>query len=435
MTENTEQLRMTKLFAFFVPLGVSASLMTVSHVIINSTLARALQPEVVISSYAIAISLMSIMDRPLFLLRQTCSVMVEDRRSFRSMWGVSLLVISTIFVLNLLFAYSPIGHMILTYFFGVDHTLMQPTLDAYRILIFVCIFSGIRCLYQGVIIKQLRTKWITIGMGIRLVAMYALSVWFIKTEQVNSGQVGAIIFLSGMIIECLVALLEGHKLSRRLPHAIRHRPAVTKTHIFNFYRPILYSSFIALFIGPSINALLGRTDNMELSIASYAIAFSVTNLVLSFFSYTHQIVLHFHQLDRQVVIRFVWLLSFAPAILLAALCYTSAGIWFLQDVMGVSDRLMAECLNALRVFVIMAAVFPWLDYWNGRVMLSGKTRMMIWSQGGNLAVTFITLTICVVLSPGWNGAIGALAQSLGVIAEMSILLILLYATRKGLPAS
>ena len=54
---------MKNLTAFFVPLGISALLVTVSHVIINGTLARAtIQQELVISAYAIAMSVFGLFE-------------------------------------------------------------------------------------------------------------------------------------------------------------------------------------------------------------------------------------------------------------------------------------------------------------------------------------------------------------------------------------
>ncbi|GMX64263.1 hypothetical protein Elgi_35310 [Paenibacillus elgii] len=61
---DLQQTRITfrQLLAFFVPLGMSASLVTISHVIINSTLARAASPEIVIASYALPMSILGITD-------------------------------------------------------------------------------------------------------------------------------------------------------------------------------------------------------------------------------------------------------------------------------------------------------------------------------------------------------------------------------------
>ncbi|MFC6551399.1 multi antimicrobial extrusion protein MatE [Cohnella cellulosilytica] len=420
---------MSKLFGFFLPLGFSASLVTISHIIINSTLARATNAETIIASYAIAISLMTIMDRPLFLLRQTCSILVRDRRSFRSMWAVSAYVIGAVLFFGAVMSYTPLGRITFTWFYGVTESRLAATLDAYRILMFACIFSGIRCLYHGIIISHMRTKWMTIGMAIRLVGMYALSQWYIQTGRVDSGEVGAIIFLVGMFIECLVCFLEGNRLAGKLPPVNAERPPVTQSDIFKFYRPILYSSFIALFIGPIINAYLGRTVDVELAIASYAIASSLMLLVTSFFSYTHQIVLNFYRVDRTVVNKFVWILSVAPTLLVAVICYTDVGVWFMANVMGVEQNLMSASLQALRVFMIFTLVFPWLDYVNGLVMLNRKTKIMVWSQGSNVLITFLILISCIAFAPRLNGTMGSLAQSFGYVAEFGVVMAILRFAR------
>ncbi len=73
------------LLYFFIPLGLSASLVTISHVIINSTLARAPEPAIVIASYSVAMSLFALLERCAVILRQTCSTLVRDRISYKLM--------------------------------------------------------------------------------------------------------------------------------------------------------------------------------------------------------------------------------------------------------------------------------------------------------------------------------------------------------------
>ncbi|MGO4275725.1 multi antimicrobial extrusion protein MatE, partial [Paenibacillus sp. TAF58] len=254
-----------------------------------------------------------------------------------------------------------------------------------------------------------------IGMCVRIGAMYLLSLYFITTDNVSSGRVGAIIFLVGMIIEAMVAIWEGTNLLRTvIPEKAPDHPIETKQQIFSFYKPLLYSSIIAVIIGPAINAILGKTTHIHLAISSYAIAGSLTQLVLSFFSYIHQIVLNFYRKDARTVVRFVIILSFIPGTLIAILAYTALGPWFMTHVMGVNSELMHASLLAMRIFMIMTIVFPWLDYMNGIIMLRGQTKIMVLSQTANAIVTVLTLFIAISNAPGWNGLIGALAQSVGM---------------------
>lgn len=419
-TIQEQKVTFGQLLAFFIPLGISASLVTISHVIINSTLARSAQPEVIIASYALPLSILGLTERPAVLMRQTCSALVRDRISFRAMSVISWYILACIMLLGALICYTPIGKWVFLHFFGAEPSMVQPMVEVYQILMFVSIFSGLRCLYHGIIIFNMRTKWLTIGMVIRLVAMYLLSLYFIQTNQVNSGRVGAILFLTGMVVEASVSIWEGRSLLKKIPEKKPDHPIEKPKQIFQFYRPLLYSSVIAVIVGPSVNAFLGKTMDFQLAVASFAIASSLTNLVQSFFSYIHQIVLNFYRKDAQSVMRFTFTLAFIPSILIALLSYTPIGPWFMENVMGVNERLMHASLDTLRVFMITTLVFPWLDFANGMIMLRGETKVMVWSQAANVSVTLLSLVLTIMLTPGWNGMVGALAQSLGLAAEAAV---------------
>ncbi|MFK4997298.1 hypothetical protein ACI2OX_05980 [Bacillus sp. N9] len=220
--------------------------------------------------------------------------------------------------------------------------MLGPTLAAYRVLMFVTIFSGIRCLFHGVIISNLRTKWLTIGMVFRLVFMGILSVILLKYDLVNHGYVGAYIFLVGMVIEALVSVIEGRHLVKRLPAKIEGHPIVHRSQVTKFYMPLLFASLIAVSISPATNAVLGSSGKAEIAIASYAIAFSVLTLLVSISSYTHQVVINFYEKDAKTVTKFTFIFSLIPALLLTFIAYSQIGIWAFQYVMGVSGNYLIK---------------------------------------------------------------------------------------------
>lgn len=427
----SQQVTQGKLFRFFIPLGISASLVTISHAIITSTLAQSKYPEITISSYAIAMSLIGITERPAVLLRQTCSNLVRDKISFKAVSDVAIYVFVSIIIFGVLICYTPLGRWVFQYIFGVNNVQVHAVIDVYRVLMYVSIFSGIRCLYHGIIIFNRKTTWLTIGMIFRLVSMYAVAQYFISTDRVTSGKVGAIIFLVGMFVESVCAVFEGRSLLKKtIPEKLLDHPVVDKKQVFQFYRPLLYSSAIAVIAAPAINIVLGKTLDLNLTIASFAVASSVVQLVLSFFSYMHQIVLNFYRHDEKQVRLFLRIMGGVPAILLGLLAYTPIGSWLMQSVMGVKESLAAPSLDVLRIFMLMALIFPILDYLNGILMLTGQTKVMIWSQGANVLATLITLIFCIGLFPNLNGIIGALAQSAGIAGELVMVVYILRRNRK-----
>jgi progressive ankylosis protein len=421
-----------QLWLFFLPLGLSATLVTLSHVIIASTLTRAADPKLVIASYTIAMSLITLLERPVIILRQTCSALVRDVKSFRAMLRLTFIVLAFIMAISVTIGFTPIGDWVFLYIFGVDSSILNSIIDVFRVLMFVIIFSGFRCLYHGVIISNMRTKWLTIGMVIRLIGMIALSLYFIKTG-VFSGVVGAIIFVSGMIIECAVSMLEGSSLLRKLLPKEKEEHGIGEVRqLLPFYKPLLYSSVLSVCIAPIINIVLGKSMDVTLAISSFAIASSLLQLILSFFSYVHQIVLNFYAKDSRNVTRFVAIIGFIPALLIAVFAFTPVGPWFLTHAYGVNEELMLASLHALRILELMALLFPWVDYCNGILMLRGQNRFMVWTQSFNIAVTLVTLLLTILLAPSWNGMIGALAQSLGLAAELSVLAYILFSESRSL---
>lgn len=424
VTVKDENLSIKTLLFFFIPLGLSASLVTLSHIIINSTLARSNEAELIIASYAIAMSLFAVTERLAVILRQTCSTLIRDKRSFKIMTHFTFYIISSLLVVSVVIAYTPIGNFIFSTIFGAKANMVEQIVGIYQVLIYVTIFSGLRCLTQGIIIYNRQTKWLTIGMAIRLTAMYILSLYFIQSGNIN-GKTGAYIFLVGMMIECLISVIEARFLVRKMPDAASSKDNIdSKSQIFRFYSPLMFSSLITVLIGPLINVFLGKTEDITLAIASYTIALSITHLFLSFFSYTHQIVINFYKDHEAKVKGFTFIISFIPFLLVGLFCYTSMGGFVLEHLMGVSGRLLDASLQTLKVFMIMALVFPFVDFFNGLLMLQKQTKVTIVSQSANLLITFIILFIGVKFAGGWNGIIGALAQSIGLVAELIVVAII-----------
>jgi hypothetical protein len=426
---DVRDVRYSQLLAFFIPLGISSFLITISHVIINSTLARSPDPELTISLYAIAMSILAMTERPALMLRQTCSALVRDRRSFRAMGRVAVIVLSSVFALGMFISYTGIGAFIFARFFGVEPEHTGATVDVYRVLMFVSVFSGIRCMFQGIIISNMRTKWLTFGMVFRLGVMYLVSLYFILTGQVTSPVVGAVIFVTGMAVEAGIAYWEGSRLIRQYPEALPEHTVHTSKDIFRFYRPLLFSSFFAILIGPAINAMLGKTADMHTAIASFAIAASVTQLISSFQVYIHQIVLNFHHRDAGRVLRFTAGAALFPFLVLAALGFTPLGEFVLRTVYGVEQSLLQASLRTLQAFCLFTLIYPWIDYCNGLLMLNRQTKYMAFSQAANLFATVLTLLLLVWLTPGWNGMIGALGQCLGLAGELGVVAWVVYRLR------
>lgn len=413
---------------FFIPLGFSASLTAITHLIINGTLGRADDAEIVIASYAIALSLFGIIERPVLVFRQTCSALVKTEASFRILATVFIHVTFFIFIICAIIGYTPIGHFTFVHLFNTDEEMLAAVTSTFRVITFVIFFSGLRCLYQGVIINHFETKWVTIGVIVRLLGMFFAAYYFIWSGQVNHSIIGAIIFLTGMAIECIISVWRGHCIVKEKMKS--EEPAINKKEIYSFYTPLVFYLSFQTVVIPVIYAFLGNIDNVQTGVASFAIALSITNLVLSFFMYTHQIVLQFFKENRRAVVQCVAVFSIVPSVLLAVLCYSPAGVWFMLNVMGTSQALAESSLAVLQFFILKTFLFPWVDFFGGILMLNKNTKSMVGPQVYNLMAVTVSIFLLVQFVPHLNGGVGAIAASFGELVGLLVVMKVVFQLRK-----
>ena len=403
---------------FFIPLALSASLTSVSHVIINGTLSRAEGAEVIISNYAIAFSLFSIMERPALVFRQTSSALAKGRSTFQSLCSFFIKIITALMLICVLISFSPLGNWMFTHFFNADPDNLPALMNTFKVLAVVILLSGIRTLYQGTMINHLETKWVTYGVIIRLVGMITIALYFVHYADLLTSVAGAIIFLTGMLIECVISVWRGNRLLKTEIADEEDQKSLTQKDIGKFYTPLVFYLSFQTVITPIIYACLGYIENVNLGIASFALAFSVTNLIISFFMYTHQVVLQFYETNKKAVFQCIVIFSIVPSTLLLILCYTPAGIWFMDTVFGTTGTLAKGTLNVLQFFIIKTFVFPWVDYLGGILMLNKKTGAMLKPQVYNLMTVLIVLVTFVILFPTLNGRAGAIAASFGELVGL-----------------
>jgi len=224
-----------------------------------------------------------------------------------------------------------------------------------------------------------------------------------------------------MMIEASVSWWESSKLLKKMPERAEDCEITKPRQVMQFYSPLLFSSLIVVWLLPILNALLGTTERGTLAVASFAVAGSLMNITLGFFTYFHQIALLFVKSNPAIVRKFTLILGFIPPMLLLLLAFTPIGSWMFSHVLGVKGELLQSCIHALRGFFPFVLVFPWLDTLNGIVMAHGETKFMFGSQLANAVITAVSIILLVLLLPNWNGVLGSLAQSGGLIAELLFL--------------
>jgi progressive ankylosis protein len=412
-------LNVLRLILFYLPLGASALLAGLTHVIINGVLARSPQAEITLSTYAVALSVSFLLDMPINVLRQTSSKYAKDRASFRSVaWLTGVLAVS-ITALSITIGWTPVGVFFFASVFGVTEELLQPTINVFRVLAFLFPLTALRSLFQGVILNQLRTAWMTAGMIIRLIAMFGMSYYFIQVGWTNDGRIGAWIFVVGVIIETTVMVVEGLSLRRKLPLTGEQITISRTKQLLPFYIPLLYSSLVTVLLNPSLQSALNKGAKPTLAVASFAVAVQLGNMMAWVSSFAHQAVLQFYAESKKNVIILVTCLSLlAPAVMLT-LSTNAGGLWLLEGVLGVRGELLSEVQWLLRILSVQSFLFPWIDFIAGLTMLRGHTKAVMVGKIVSVFTSLAILVVCVFWVPQLNGKIAAFAVAIAAPLELA----------------
>src|SRR5699024_11808645 len=93
-------------------------------------------------------------------------------RSFKLLGIFFVYILIATMIISTILGYTPIGNWLYIHIFNATENMVTAIDHTFRVITFVVIFSGIRGIYQGIIINHLETNWVTIGVVTRLVSMF-----------------------------------------------------------------------------------------------------------------------------------------------------------------------------------------------------------------------------------------------------------------------
>ncbi len=250
---------------FFFPLMLNVQLMSVSHSIINGALARQSDPITTLASFSVAMILHLFVASPSYQNHTVTIAMVRDRRS---LIGTTLFVIaiaSYVSVMLALLAFSPLGDWVLSHFLGVEGEIAKGVKEVISLLVFLPFFTGLRGLFQGLVIRARKTSLVSLATGVRI---GALSLCLLLGGGLFSGvQLAAFALLVCIAVE--TALMGVFAWRCRLPY--EQGEGRTIAEVFRFAFPLAFSSGLQQAIPLIISAIISRLPDSALALASFGV--------------------------------------------------------------------------------------------------------------------------------------------------------------------
>lgn len=409
--------------AFFLPLALTSLIMSLSHTVVNAGVARTPQPEIALAAYALARSIVRIIENPMFMVRQTVVSLTRDYHSFIRVKRFMYIMAWAITALLALMAFTPLGYYGFRYVIGASRPVAEQSHLALTVLFLLPLTTVWRNVYHGVAIISRQTILVPQTSVLRLGLMAAIVFTLAYTTELPGALSASIAFIGAFGIEAAVMRWRARPLledTRYIPLE-KNGDVLTNRRIFLFFFPLIATTAMATAFGPMINVGLARSFRPEIALAAYAVGNALSRLFIAPLNMMHQTTLAFVNVDVPETFRatrkFIIFFSLLGAALLGLIGFSPAGTWLLATAIGVSGEVAASARLVLQVMALMPLALGWREYLWGILMQQQKTRLIGSGKGLNLAVLVVVLAALL-----WDGrvdpaAAGAWAMVIGEIGE------------------
>jgi hypothetical protein len=372
---------------FFFPLLLNVQLMSVSHSIINAGLARLENAVVILAGFSVAMVLHLFVASPSYQNHTITIAMVRGRKSLLAMTLFVFLIATWASVLLALLAFSPVGTFVLDRMLGVAPEVAKSAREALGLLVFLPFITGLRGLFQGLVIRARHTALVSLATAIRIVMLFAYlwlgQLWLTGT------QVAAFALLGCVGTETLVMAFFAWRI--KLP-ADQDNDR-TFVEIMRYGLPLAYSSGLQQMVPLLINAIISRLPDGTLALAAFGVIRGFLFLLAGPMRNLQQAYLTLvqHADDNQILVRFFLVVSSGMSLIMLLIAWPLNELLF-GTIMGLETGMRHYIVWPLTA----CALFPFL--YGASNLLRG------WFSGAHLTTrlglsTFYKALLIIVLWP------------------------------------
>jgi progressive ankylosis protein len=413
------QLSYRKIFLFWVPLAATWLMMATEGPLLAALIARLAEPKFNLAAYGVAFSLALIVEAPVIMMMSASNALVVDRQSYRALRNFNFAISIGVTVFMLVLIFPPVFRYIIIDLLSLPEPVAALTHRATALLLPWPGAIGYRRFYQGIMIRNNRTRAVAYGTVVRLTGMAATALILFAADALDGASVGALALSVGVTLEAVTSRF----MARRALHAVfavepdsaSHRAALGYRSIIRFYYPLALMSFLALGIQPIITFFMGKSAH---AIESLAVIPVINSLVFIFrsigLSYQDVAIANLGGGFEQYapLRRFAVMLGCCATALLALIAFSPVGEFWFRSVSGLSAELAAFASVPLMIQAIIPATAVLLHFQHAVLVRARRTFPV--TIGTTIEVSGIVVVLLAAVSQ-WHLA-GAVAASIALVA-------------------
>lgn len=414
-------LNQQKIFAFWLPLALSALLMSVEGPWIQAVISRSPDAALHLAAFGQVVVLSVTIEAPVIMLLATSSALSRHQQAFRVLWRFMMVLNAVLTVIAGLFAFTPLLDVYLGSLLGIPRDIVEAARPGMVIMILWTAFIGYRRFYQGVLIRQGQTRTIGYGTLVRVVVSGGVALGLGGLTGMPGTQTGAFALVLAVGAEAIYAWY----VSRPEVEKVRRTPLppgarlLTYRAALRFHVPLALTSLLTLLVRPVIDSGLATLPDAKLALAAFPVIFSIVLLLRSGGFAWQEVVIALNRgkAQMQALDRFTWLLGWSSTGFMVLFAFTPLIDVYSQVILSVPEALRPAVVIGTRVAVLIPLLTTLQSYWRALLMLTDTTAPVYQAMIAGFVATGATMWAGLHL--GIHGIIVAsLALSLGGVVEL-----------------
>ncbi len=418
------RLRLThkRIFIFWAPLAATWLMMALEGPFLAAVIARLPDPKFNLAAWGVAFAFAVLVEAPIIMIMSAATALAEDAASFFKLRNFTYILNAAITAVMLVVLVPPVFDLIVEDLIGLPLEVARLTYTALFLMLPWPAAIGYRRFFQGLLIRDSRTRLVAYGTVVRLSSMAASALILFTQFTLPGAYVGAAALSVGVCLEALATRLMARGTVRRLrataPAEAAAGEPLSYRRITGFYYPLALTSVLALAVHPMVTFLLGRARYPVESLAVMPVVNSLSFIFRALGLSYQEVAIALLGKQREHVKelgRFALVLGIASSAGLALVGFTPlAGVWF-ETISGLTHELTAFAIAPTRILVLLPALSVLLSFQRGLLVHGRFTRPITWATAIEVCVIFLVLMI---LTRGLD-MVGATAAAIAFVIGRS----------------
>ncbi|MCX8083304.1 MAG: hypothetical protein N3C60_00055 [Calditerrivibrio sp.] len=228
-----------------------------------------------LAGYGIAYSVGLLVEAPIIMLMSASTALVKSKQSYIKLRNFSFILIGVLTAVILIILIKPVYIFIFNDLLKLEEKLQSNVYWAIWGLVPWAGAIGYRRFYQGIMIKDGKTKYVAYGTLTRMLTVIFLAVFIKNFTKINSALLGTMTLSGAVVVEAIFArVLAKDSVSKVMKMEIKDDLNFRK--IAKFYFPMAMTPLIALAVPPMTTFVLLKGTNPLESAAIMPVLNSLT---------------------------------------------------------------------------------------------------------------------------------------------------------------